>query len=133
MSTQVAVKENQSTKPEVQGRAVRRSVVPEYRLVRNEDKFELIALIPGVPQANLDIQVEGPFLKIQGAMDEPKFDGYKRVHTEFSYVNYESSFRLSDDIDRDGIKAELEHGLLKVTLPKVAEVLPKKIPVAVHS
>ena len=49
--------------------------------------------------------------------DEDKKHHYLR--REFSYSNYEQSYTLPEDVDKTGIAAKVENGILTVTLPKV--------------
>ena len=49
--------------------------------------------------------------------DEDKKHHYLR--REFSYSNYEQNYTLPDDVDKTGIAAKVENGILTVTLPKV--------------
>ena len=41
------------------------------------------------------------------------------LRREFSYSNYEQNYTLPDDVDKTGIAAKVENGILTVTLPKV--------------
>jgi HSP20 family molecular chaperone IbpA len=111
--------------------ATQPKVTPAYRIHPSDDAYALELQMPGVEKPGLDLRLDGDMLSIRGAMSAPEWDGFELAHGEFPYVEYESSFRLSDEIDREKIKANFENGVLKVSLPKSVEVLPKKIDIAV--
>lgn len=41
------------------------------------------------------------------------------LRREFSYSNYQQTYVLPDDVNRDGITAKVDNGILEITLPKV--------------
>jgi len=49
------------------------------------------------------------------------------VFSEYEVGDYERTFTLSDEIDRDKIKAHVKQGVLRLELPKAEKVKPKKI------
>ena len=42
-------------------------------------------------------------------------------------VTYQRSFILSDEVDREGISAELKNGVLRLTLPKAERARTRRI------
>ena len=49
--------------------------------------------------------------------EEDKKQHYLR--REFSYSNYQQNYSLPDDVNKDGISAKVENGILTVVLPKM--------------
>ena len=69
---------------------------------------------------NVHINDEGNLLikmeKKEEHKDEDKSARYLR--REFSYSKFEQTLILPDDVEKDQIKARVEHGVLTVELPK---------------
>lgn len=66
-------------------------------------------------------------LRIEGKVDFSKYEGLQPVYAEYNIGHYTRSFTLSNKIDQDGITADLADGVLKLTLRKAKDALPKKI------
>jgi HSP20 family protein len=50
---------------------------------------------------------------------------------EFELLNFYRQFELSEEVDPDGIAAELKHGALTLRLPKWEKAKPRKIEITV--
>jgi len=95
-----------------------RIVRPVVNLLKEDNTFLLRAEIPGVDGKDVDISVDRNILTIESkAAAYPSVDG-KLIYGEFTPVRYRRSFTLSDDIDRDGIEAEYNNGVLTLRLPR---------------
>jgi HSP20 family protein len=66
-------------------------------------------------------------LTIRGRSVANDHAGYQRVYTEYGHGDYERSFTLSDNIDRDRIEARLKDGVLHLVLPKAETAKARKI------
>ena len=91
------------------------------------DHYLLEADLPGFKKEDISIDVDDGYLTITATRkseyeDKDKKGSYVRV--ERSYGTYARSFSL-DGIDSDKISAELNDGVLALTLPKEEKVLPK--------
>lgn len=82
------------------------------------DALLLLADLPGVEPDGLSVSFEAPELKIEG----------RRGSGEGASV-YSRTFRVSEQIDPNGISAELAAGVLKLRLAKAAHTKPRKIEV----
>jgi HSP20 family molecular chaperone IbpA len=97
-------------------------VVPHYEIGSDESGYTITAQMPGVATENLSLGLEDRKLTLTGSSVPLEFEGYRRAYGEFTTVDYEAGFRLADDIDTDGISAQLENGILTVTLPRMTAV-----------
>ncbi len=84
--------------------------------------------VPGVQKDKIDIQLEKDTLRIDAQIDVRKYEGYEPVYTEYNVGHFQRSFTLSNRIDRDGISADLQDGVLTLTLMKAKEAKPRSIP-----
>jgi HSP20 family protein len=75
----------------------------------------VVADIPGVAAADLDVKVEKDLLTIEAQRGER--------------IRYERAFSLPDTIDGAKIEARLDAGVLTVRLPKAEAVRPRKVEV----
>ena len=130
MTTESKVMEKQAgTAVEGAARAMERRPVylPATDIFEQEDAVVLVADMPGVPDSELEVHVENDLLTIRGrtALDQPQ--DLETLHQEFAECQYERSFTLSADVDRDGIQATLKNGVLRLVLPKAEQAKPRKI------
>ena len=85
--------------------------------------------LPGYTKENVSISLDKNILKISAEKKEEN----KETKTNYTYKEIvkgkvERSYALRENIDRDNIKAKMEDGILKVTIPKKeAEKITNKI------
>ena len=90
----------------------------------NEDKFIVEAELPGIDEENLEVKLDQDILTISAQReekDEEKDEEKNYYRKEIRKGRFERRFRLPDNIDQDEIKANLQNGMLKITLPKSEE------------
>jgi HSP20 family molecular chaperone IbpA len=78
----------------------------------------------------LDVRVENGLLTIQSRSGSASISGTP-IYREYELVNFFRQFELSDKVDQQKISADLNHGVLTLTLPRAEEAKPKKIEVKV--
>ncbi len=101
---------------------------PSFEVKETKDSYLIKADVPGVKEADLELQLVKNRLTIQGKREAEKEDKGETFYTyERSYGSFARSFTLPDGIDSEHLKAELKDGVLTVVLPKSPEVKPKKI------
>ena len=104
--------------------------IPRSDIYETEEFVVVTLDIPGVNKEAIDVTLEKNVLSVNGNSSHGAPDGYTMAFGEFQTGDYERSFRLTDEIDRNGIEAVYEDGVLKLTLPKAEEVKSKKIKVS---
>jgi HSP20 family protein len=98
---------------------------PRVDIWENEKELTLVADIPGVEPAGVEIDLRDNTLTIMGKV-EPEADR-RYILKEFGVGNYYRQFTLSEVIDQEKIAAAVKNGVLTLTLPKVEKAKPRKI------
>ncbi len=105
--------------------------VPPVDIYENEQSIQLKLEVPGVDEKDLDIKVENNTLTVTGERkfekEEKKEENFHRV--ERRYGSFTRSFTLPTTVNPEDIKADYEHGVLKISLAKRTEAKPKQIKV----
>jgi HSP20 family protein len=104
-----------------------RYFVPNADIHETDDALTVVLEMPGVDRNRLNVSLENDVLRVDGQIDFSKYDGMEPVYTEYNIGHYTRSFALSKKIDQDGIDAQLEDGVLTLTLPKAAEARVRRI------
>ncbi len=96
-------------------------------LYETDEAYVVTALMPGVPNEKVDIQLEQHTLTIRGetAVERPK-DAHYLIQERTSGA-IERSIRLPVAVDADKISASLKDGVLTIRLPKVEHARPHRI------
>ena len=107
--------------------------VPARYYVQNTDIYEtddaltVVMEIPGVEKKDVDVNIENDVLRVEGRIDFTKYEGLEPLYTEYNVGHFARSFTLSNKIDQQQIAAQLEDGVLTLTLKKAKEAIPRKI------
>lgn len=107
----------------------RRVFVPAVDIIERKEDILLIADMPGVDEKSVDISLEKNLLTINGYVEPEIPDKHKLVYAEYSIGDYQRTFTLSDEINREKIQATVKNGVLKLVLPKAETAKVKKITV----
>ncbi len=105
--------------------------VPSVDIFEKDDKFVVKAELPGMKEEDIDVSVVGDTLTVKGEKKtETEVNEEDYYRCERSYGNFYRSIPLPSTVDANKIEANYQDGVLEVTLPKAAEVKPKKIAVS---
>ena len=83
--------------------------------------------IPGVKGDQIDISVTGGELSLHVEREQEEEEGVTYHRRERPMGGFTRVLRLPADVDADNVQAELNHGVLKITLPKAESAKPRKI------
>ena len=84
------------------------------------EEYDIKAELPGIKKEDLDIDIEDNYLRINAKKyDETKEEEKNFKHSEFNYGEFSRTIQLPEEINIDKTEAKLEHGVLKITAPKL--------------
>ena len=107
---------------------------PRVDVKETEEALVFSAEVPGLSEDDLEIEVEKNVLTLKGKRElENTTEGDKIVRRERFYGSFERRFKLPDTVTAQGVTADLKHGLLTLTFPKVPDVKPMKISLSKES
>ena len=94
--------------------------------VKETDKAYIVELAaPGMKKEDFNVHIndEGNLIVKMEQKEEKKEEdkNTRYLRREFSYSKFEQTLILPDDVEKDQIKARVEHGVLTVELPKHEE------------
>lgn len=103
---------------------------PAVDMYQNKDEIVVKAAIPGIKPEDIDISVAGDLLTIKGeTKEEEKIEEGSYIRKERRYGQFVRELNLPTQVNADKAKAEFEHGVLTLRLPKAEAVKPKSITV----
>lgn len=129
MSEMTMELEKKEEKAPVETKWLRRTFVPRIDIYTAGDEIVLVADMPGVDENNVNVTLEKNLLTIHGRVVNQAPEGYRSVYSEYRIGDYERTFSLPDEVDRDNIEAELANGVLRLTLSKSEAAKARKISV----
>jgi HSP20 family molecular chaperone IbpA len=127
---EVAVREKQELAKQEEKTIPGRFFVPNADIFETEDAMMVILEMPGVEKKDIAVALEEDVLRVEGQIDFSKYNGLQPVYTEYNVGHYTRRFALSDKIDREAISAQVEDGVLTLTLPKLKEAKPRRITIS---
>jgi len=99
--------------------------VPAVDVYENDAELLLVADLPGVPADGLTVETRNQQIVVEGR--RPAAEG--RILWGAPSTAYRRVFAVPDFVDVAGVTAELKDGVLKVHLPKLPAVQPRRIAV----
>jgi HSP20 family protein len=104
--------------------------MPAFEVKETRDGYVFKADMPGIKEADLDLQITGDRLTVSGKREMEHRDEKETFYAyERSYGSFSRSFTLPMGVDSEHARAELKDGVLTIVLTKVPEAMPKKIEV----
>ena len=104
-----------------------RFYMPSTDIFETGDALKVVMEVPGVPKDALDVKIENDVLSVEARIETANYNGLEPVYTEYSVGHFARSFTLPEQVDQHNITAQLEDGVLTLTLNKRPETKPRRI------
>ncbi len=115
----------------VDGGAIGATTYP-VNITEDDDAIYVEAEMPGFRSDEIDVTIEQGVLAISAERKEETTDKKEgsMLLNERRYTRYRRSFALPTPVDEEAVSAKMSDGVLHLTLPKRAEVKPRRIKVS---
>jgi len=101
---------------------------PAMDVVELDQSYEITFSLPGFRKQDIHVSMNNNTLTLKAShVDEKKEDKGNYLYREIAYGTFERSIYLPENVDEDKISANYKDGLLRLTIAKKEEVLPKEI------
>ncbi|HEX5306865.1 MAG TPA: Hsp20/alpha crystallin family protein [Dyella sp.] len=100
---------------------------PRVDIREDEQRFVILADIPGVDPAQIDVSMDKGMLTIKGERHAPTEQGGKYTRVERARGVFHRRFTLPDSADAEGITATGKFGVLEIVIPKKPLATPRRI------
>ena len=106
------------------------ATAPAINVIESEKNYKVELAAPGMMKEDFNIRIDEDnnlvisMEKKSEKKEERKEDRYLR--REFSYTKFQQTMILPDNVDKEKISAQVEHGVLTIELPKLSEEEVKK-------
>jgi HSP20 family protein len=107
----------------------RKVFVPKVDIIETGEAMVMYADMPGADEKSVEVTLEKNILTITGTVRTQEFPGRSIAYAEYDIGDYERTFTISDEVDRERIGAVVKNGVLKLTLHKAPQAEVKKITV----
>ncbi len=109
------------------GSTASRGGFPPINVFRQGDDFVVVAELPGVDKADLDIQIQQKNLRIAGKKTVSHADNVSVHRRERTGGSFDRTITFPVAVDPDGAKAEVKDGVLKLFVPRSESEKPRTI------
>lgn len=101
---------------------------PRVDIREDEQRFVILADIPGVDPAQIEVSMDKGILAIKGEREAGSAEsGSTFTRVERARGTFHRRFALPDSADAEGITANGKFGVLEIVIPKKAQATPRRI------
>lgn len=101
---------------------------PELAVATDADSVEVEALVPGLGEEDVELEVHGRTLTLRGARPESTAgEGETLMHQERATGAFHRTVQLPFAVDPGQVEATLRHGVLRIRMRRPEADRPRKI------
>jgi HSP20 family protein len=101
--------------------------VPRVDIREEPERFLILADLPGVDPAQIEINMDKGILSIKGERKPGEGEGQRYSRQERAQGVFFRRFALPESANPDGIAATGRNGVLEISIPKRPEASPRRI------
>lgn len=105
---------------------------PPISVWESDERLVVELDVPGVSQSDLAVSVEDGVLTVAGTRKPSEHAGEQK-HSDARSGEFRRSIKLHESLDPTSINAELDNGVLTLSISRRTEAQPRTIPVAVKN
>jgi len=103
---------------------------PSVDVVENDNNFQIVAELPGIKMEDVNISLTDNILTLKGEKKNEVSENKRNYcRVERNYGKFQRSFSLPSSVDAGKVKANLDSGVLTITLPKAEQAKAREIPI----
>ena len=102
---------------------------PPADVSETEDSFIVVAELPGVRRADVDVKATHDTVTIRGFRPDPGCEPACYVRLERGHGQFVRRFTFPGPLAVDAVQADFKDGILTVTLPKAVEARGRRVEV----
>jgi HSP20 family protein len=92
----------------------------------DENYFNLRAILPGVPEQDVNVSVQNNQLILEGERKAPA--GFRQnTYTQLAYGKFYAALTLPSSLDLDQVQCKLQNGILEIQIPILEASKPRQI------
>lgn len=106
------------------------ATAPAINVIESEKEYKVELAAPGMTKEDFNVNIDEDnnlvitMEKKSESKEEKKETRYLR--REFSYSKFQQTMILPDNVDKDKIAAQVDNGVLNISLPKLSDVEKQK-------
>ena len=95
-------------------------MIPAANIKKTESGYDIDLAVPGLSRSDLNIDVDADRITVSSNVEDIKTDKHTTFTTqEFYYSSFQRSFGIPKNANIEGISANYEAGILKISIPSM--------------